>query len=395
MIAILGVTAGAQWLARTTAQEPPKKTEPAEKKSGELLAELRKALEGKDTVVPPPGLPPLPPEKKPEASTLPLPPSNVQAKPESSPSFPPSVPPVSAQPDSKPPVIVNNDPKLPPSTGTPSYEPPVTVQPQDPSRGSSPTPTLPSKPDAAFPPLQQQPGPRGVEPPPPPTVQVTPVAPKNSPWSLVVDMVDGHTVVIATVNQRHAFKIVCQSLDVQTGKHTLKATGKVQITGDMMNGSCDHLAIPLMDDRLVLEGSAHVAIQKMSGNVSSEPATSFELKGSTLDLRISELTPKLIQTTLQQAIQAPRDTSGVESRAGATKGTFDSKQWSPYGVLRRANTKVGTQYHLETSNGQRIELAAREGGSLDEYVGRTISVLGRTEQIDGTQRLRVTHIALP
>jgi len=35
-------------------------------------------------------------------------------------------------------------------------------------------------------------------------------------WSLHVEMVDGRSVVTATVNRKHEFKIVCQSIDLQT-----------------------------------------------------------------------------------------------------------------------------------------------------------------------------------
>ena len=97
-------------------------------------------------------------------------------------------------------------------------------------------------------------------------------------------------VVTATVNQKNEFKIVCQSLDLQTGKGALKATGKVQITGDMMTGSCDVLGISLSEDRLLLEGNALVSIQKLSRRTSSfcsspmDPETSIMKTMTALDL---------------------------------------------------------------------------------------------------------------
>lgn len=415
---ILGLGAGAHLLNRSSAQDPPKKAEPAEKKSDDLFDQLKKALDekkegqGVPTAEPPMPLAPLtpPPAVNP---TLPAPAPSPVPAPMTTPPGLPALPPMGTS-SSTPPVAVP-----PPVTSTPT-DAPKPVFPSkavEPSTGLKPiqntlppatatTPPVSPKPQdlyipqqATKPSVDPMPVQRVAEPPPPPTVQVTSLQLKDSPWSLHVEMVNGQTIVTAVVNKKHQFKIVCQTLDLQTGKNTLRATGKVQISGEMMNGSCDHLAIPLMEDRLVLEGGAQVAIQKMSTNVSTDKAASFELKGSTLDLRISELqSSKLLQAAWAPSNSAPtsRDTAGVEGRAvSRTSTNVDGKQWTPYGVLRRVEAKVGNAYRLETNTGTSIDVAAREGGSLDEYVGRTISVLGRMEMVDGSMKLRVTHIALP
>src|SRR2546425_778018 len=65
---------------------------------------------------------------------------------------------------------------------------------------------------------------------PPPKIDLQPLPPrsalppiaqevaklKDCPWSLHVEMLDGQTIVTATVNKKHEFKIVCKTLDLQT-----------------------------------------------------------------------------------------------------------------------------------------------------------------------------------
>jgi hypothetical protein len=210
---------------------------------------------------------------------------------------------------------------------------------------------------------------------------------------LQVDVVDGRTIVIATVNKKHEFKIVCQSLDLQTGKGTLRASGKVQISGDTMSGSCEHLAISLVEDRLSLEGGASVSIQKVSTNVSDAQPAAFELKGDKLDLRISELQSSNIQQTgSHKAINIDVNVK----QAVATSPPINDKRWTAYGKLVRNETKLGADWRLVKSNGEVIaHLMAREGGALDRFAGQTISVYGTPEVLHGTSVLRVTHIALP
>jgi hypothetical protein len=451
LTAIVSIVAGEYWINRSGAQDAPKKVEPEEKKS-DLFDILKKDLDAKkdySPAFPLPNLPTAPPtvskepivpppspvlQDAPKLSDLktpePLPVQSPQKVAEPTlPLFPNVVPAAQTVP---PPVIVNQQPPLPPTglSKTPTAEPkPVDPVQPNPKAAINELPP-PSKPKAeglptfpALPPTQAtkpvptqnvKPAINNDEPspfiPPPlkkeasegvPAVQVSPMQPiadqvaklKNCPWSLQIDMVDGQTVIMATVNKKHEFKIVCQTLDLQTGKGTLKASGKVQISGDALNGSCEHLAIGLHDDRLVLEGTAEVRIQKLTANVSDAKPAAFELKGATLSLRISELeASKLIQA----------DWRGSESKVTlangsplAANGTTD-KQWSPYGKLRHSDNKSEPTYYLENSAGRRVlQLVTREGGTLDQYVGQTISVFGPTEQLHGSTVVRVTHIALP
>lgn len=361
---ILGVVAGGQLVNRTSAQDTPKKAEPAEKKSeSDLLDVLKKLLD--------PEAPPLPPvtDGKPRVPQ---------------PSAPSSFPPLPTAP-------------VPEKAAAQEVVPPPILGPlNNPKEAEKPTTAVAEPPDLDVPrPKKWQE--------PPPTVQITPYKPpiaaqvakiKDCLWSLHVEMLDGQTIVTATVNQKHEFKIVCKSLDLQTGKGTLKATGKVQITGDMMVGSCELLAISLHEDRLLLEGGAEVSIQKVPTNVSSEKPARFELKGETLNLRISELeSTKLVQANWKAVDVIPM------SRGTPTAKDTEGKQWTPYGILRPAKIDLGAKemaWSLQGPDGKVIaHLVARAGGTLTQYEGRTISVLGVTEQIVGRSMLRVSHIALP
>jgi hypothetical protein len=227
----------------------------------------------------------------------------------------------------------------------------------------------------------------------PAIVQPTPIKTKTSPWSLHVEIVDDLTIVTATVNKKHGFTIVCQNLELQTGKDSLKASGKVKISGDAMNGSCDRLAISLIDDRLVLEGTAEVQIQKTITTVSSDDSrpVGFELKGETLNLRVSELgSGKFLQASWRKA-----DGDFKLDRTLASAPIAGSKQWSPYGKLLkiRATNDGPSAYWLEDSNGTMIhQLIISEGNTLQQYVGRTISVYGLNV---GNNIVQVSHIALP
>jgi hypothetical protein len=185
----------------------------------------------------------------------------------------------------------------------------------------------------------------------------------------------------------------------------------VQISGDMMHGSCEHLAISLTDDRLVLEGAAEVRIQKVTTNVSDTKPASFELKGQTLNLRISELqSGKYLQTGLRQASDVspaylptlPSKAVSMQSGVRQASDMSVGKQWTPYGMLRRVESKVYLAgegemvWALDDARGNTIaQIVARDGGTLTHYEGQRISVLGTPEQIKGGTYLRVTHIALP
>ncbi|MBI1833083.1 MAG: hypothetical protein HYR84_16710 [Planctomycetes bacterium] len=417
LVGIVGIIAGEYLFSRSKAQDGSTKGDSAEKKV-DLDEILKKALEPKKDVA-------LPPLHTPGSAQIPgpgsiPPPSEVQ-KPATLPG-PLPLPPVT---NVKPPLA--DEPKkkdelpaplpLPsqPKDGPPAF-PPLTVQPKE--SNPAPLPPLTTQPKDDLPPIKPAPNGGTVIPPPKgptpsipnlathPEMDTKPARPliaeeiakiKNCPWSLQIDLVDGKTVVVATVHKKHAFKIVCQSLDLQTGKGTLHAAGNVQITGEALTGSCDMLSIPLLDDRLVLDGKASITIEKDSAKVSDSPSTAFELKGERLTLQINQLTSgKYVQTSMRKlAIDV-----NVKQASGARAAAINDKQWTSYGTLRRIDNRTTpadeSVWCLEDARGNVIAyLVARSGGSLSQYEGQRISVYGTAEQIGNDAYLRVSHIALP
>ena len=145
-----------------------------------------------------------------------------------------------------------------------------------------------------------------------------------------------------------------------------------------------------------MDGGASVSIQKVAANVSTERA-SFLLKGSSLDLRISEI---VIATPVQQTSwQRPNEAGSTMPLRSNPPAIADGKKWTPYGRLTPAKIDLGGNemaWSLVGNDGKVISyLVARDGGTLSQYEGQRISVLGATEQIGGRPMLRVTHIALP
>jgi len=345
--------------------EPKKDTIPAP-------APLPSIGESKKDTLPPP----LPPINEPKKNAGPpvIPPLDVKDGPAPQPKesvLPRSqpFPPLSAQPKDEVAPPANTKPMLPPSGGTSSgglTPPPLDTQKPTPRVG--PAPMLPVAEELA--------------------------KLKNCPWSLKIDIVDGQTIVVATVQKKHEFKIVCQSLDLQTGKGTLHAIGKVQITDDTMTGMCEQLSIPLMDDRLVLEGGAAITIEKDASRTSDSAPVAFELKGDRLTLQISQLPTKVVHASPRAAID-----ENVKQASAKSAATTD-KQWTSYGTLRRAGNRMTSSdeavWTLIDARGNVIShLVARNGGSLAQYEGRRISVYGVSEQIGNDSYLRVSHIALP
>ncbi len=396
------------------AQDLPKPPEPA-KKDGNLFELLKKELETKNSVTAPAALPqPTPtavqPPMKEEPKSIPFPPiTQVGAQ---TPTPLPSAPTLAPKDEANVPQIKPQEPMKPlvaPAAGVVQTQAPENVQsfpPMPKDVGVKPA----FGPDTASKPLTPAPAPAAVVPPMDPStpkfadpvqrpitngVVPMPAKPASSPWALHVAVVEGKTIVTATVNKQHEFKIVCDSLDLQTGKGTLKASGKVRINGDALQGNCNELSIPLNEDRLVLDGKAEVRIQRVSTTVTTDtrPAT-FELKGESLNLRISELqSAHLIETHWRRSDETnPRD------RVVPASLTNDAKQWSSWGTLRRSTEKIAglPVWRLENSTGAVIAtLVTREGGTLTQYEGRSISVFGMNEQMNGRTVLRVSHIALP
>jgi hypothetical protein len=439
LAALVGLAAGDYVFNRSSgAQDAPKKAEPDEKKS-DLFELLKKELEGKkdsglapppplgvDPLPPPSGLvptatqekPPLPPVvDAPTPAPLPLPqgtPEETKAVTPQGPAIPaptpiapsktndPVMPPPPSNFGAQLPANLTPPPSLPPVTPpkeiAPSV-PPAAPQPRSTTPANDPLNGVRTPPGGVLPTIGTDSGaaPRtSVLPPALPAtapIHATPQAAKTktSPWTLHVEIVDDMTIVTATVNKKHEFKVVCQNLEVMTGKDAFRASGKVKITGECMNGSCERLAISLTDDRLVLEGAAELQIQKTILQVSSDDskAAAFELKGETLNLRISELQAgKFTQVSWSKSHVDFTDRT-VETKPQPPASKPGSKEWSPYGKLRR----VDGNWRLEDNAGRTIlRIETTNGQLLESYNGRNISVFG--PMVD-KMTVRVTHIAVP
>jgi hypothetical protein len=396
------------------AQDLPKPPEPA-KKDDNLFDLLKKELDAKNGLPTPSALPQpapvqsptLPPPMKVEdkGSTLTFPAitqgndkpvsapieKNVTAKPTTfppiepmKPNVAPSVPMPTIQPAGgfQAPVPAPKEAGIKPAVGPDTAAPTQIAPPK--TLVTPPTSIEPTAPKFADP----------VQRPATPAIVQQPAKPASSPWALHVEVVEGKTIVTATVNKKHEFKIICDSLDLQTGKGTLKAVGKVRIKGEALQGHCNELAIPLNEDRLVLDGNAEVRIQRVTTTVSETNPASFELKGDSLNLRISELqSAHLIETHWRRT-----DEAGTRNRVVPASMTTDNKAWSSWGTLRRSSEKIDGQpvWRLENTTGTVIAtLLPRDGGTLAQYEGRNISVFGTNEQVSGRTVLRVSHIALP
>ncbi len=447
LAAIAGIVAGEYLFNRSGAQDAPKKAVPDEKKTeGNLFDILKKELDAKKDAVDklPPLLHPLPvPSPTVDAKDQIPPPS--APKPDVAVPTPPKVndpktalPPLpgpASPPQVAPPLIINQAPMSPavpdkPQTVEPKEGEPLPHQPppnpiqqigsgdlppfgKPKTDGSwqlpSPAPVPPplDKPEESrlSPMTPKEPAARPLSPMQPIVDQVAKL--KNCPWSLQVDMVDGRTVVTATVNKKHEFRIACEKLDLQTGNGTLKASGKVQISSDAMNGACEHLEIPLMEDRLVLEGGAEVRIANDAANISNVKQAAFELKSQTLNMRISELpSGKVAQAGWNVPPASLPKSIAVDGNYPATNtpGSPASRfyigeapltgPWTGYGILRRTKDVYNGQpvWCLEGRDGRRFErFVAREGGKLDAFEGQTMSVYLQSDKVMSY----ATHIALP
>ena len=138
-----------------------------------------------------------------------------------------------------------------------------------------------------------------------------------------------------------------------------------------------------------------MSIQKNVTTVSSDDGkpAAFELKGETLNLRISELQSGKFLQTSWRPINV--DNGGGKTTDGAS--TSDYRNWSPYATLRRAKGDNGSTWRLESS-GRTILLLVTSGDRvLEQYEGRMISVFGPAVNSDGNSlpTVRVTHIAVP
>ncbi|GEM_PF-4234350 len=253
----------------------------------------------------------------------------------------------------------------------------------------------------------------------------------DSPWTMHLESVDGKTVLQAIVHQKAKFKVVCDRVDLQAPRGTMLAVGHVQLSGEGFMGACERLSIPLHDDRLILEGNAEVGIrtqpmalidERKEGvpplveprkveeqTLSAVPI--LHLKGDHLDLRWSDLQPTTPAYTRPDPTNHPFERGGAGG-APMIKGTpgplvkvaFNSpanEKWSDWGTLLALPVAPGAknaprQYAIQNREGNILAFVrAPANMSLQEYIGKRVSVFGLPTREDGrtVMTFSVSHVA--
>jgi hypothetical protein len=116
-----------------------------------------------------------------------------------------------------------------------------------------------------------------------------PVQPENSPWTLHMEIAGGQKVLVARLNKRTEFRILCDHVEMKTTEGAVVAVGHVTVFGSGLKGTCNRLILRLSGDSFVLDGKAEVSIQQ-GGNVELNGQTA-ELKGEQLSLRLQQQQP--------------------------------------------------------------------------------------------------------
>ncbi len=107
--------------------------------------------------------------------------------------------------------------------------------------------------------------------------------PDASPWHFQVAIIDQRTVLTAKTDKGATFVIRCASLKLNRPDGNVEASGKVEIEGNALQASCDKLTINWSEDRLQLNGNAHL-LRTSNGE-------KIELNGPTLHFHMSTLQP--------------------------------------------------------------------------------------------------------
>jgi hypothetical protein len=203
---------------------------------------------------------PLAEEPKREAPETPdMPPKETTAKTDVLPPMP-EINPVPTQP----PLLGSKAPlpePQPPSPGIPTM-PPALVAP--------PAPVVPTD---FRPPDSGKPGIAPVAAAVPATKEIV-----NCPWNLSMKVDQGRTILTATAGKESTFTVVCDRLEMQSPRGSLKAMGDVRITSASLEGTCATLTLNLQGDRVLLEGDVRVK--------STRDSQDLELTGDRLNLRI-------------------------------------------------------------------------------------------------------------
>lgn len=154
---------------------------------------------------------------------------------------------------------------------------------------------LPDVPSPVFPPLTDKKDSVVLPPafmredhlPPPPFAhppKASPPAIKTSSiWSFSFEMKEGRTYLTAKTGSNE-YKVICDSLDLQAPRGQVVAQGFVTVESASLSAKGEKLTISFGEDRLLLEGKAHVQCRALDAGV--------ELTGERFSLRHDEAAKK-------------------------------------------------------------------------------------------------------
>jgi hypothetical protein len=135
----------------------------------------------------------------------------------------------------------------------------------------------------------------------PPPIQATKIEPEPvgpCPWNLNMEIIDGRTHLVAKNGPDVQFKVICEKLDLQTPRGRINATGKVTITTENVEGTCERLTISWHEDAVVLEKA------KMKCKLDGQDA---DFNAEQMTLRLSRVLPvnHVIPTPVSETESSP------------------------------------------------------------------------------------------
>jgi hypothetical protein len=166
---------------------------------------------------------------------------------------------------------------------TPALPEPPTAPPARPAEGSPSAPipqnTTIASPRGALGASEPVPPTSGPEGSPTRAVPAAPAPPPAvCPWTFHLVVVEGRTVLTAKVGGEVQFKVTCDRLDLQAPNGAIQAAGAIKLTSAGLEGSSERLTINLREDRVILDGQAHLKARRQSQEL--------ELQAERLSLRL-------------------------------------------------------------------------------------------------------------
>jgi hypothetical protein len=99
------------------------------------------------------------------------------------------------------------------------------------------------------------------------------------PWTFSLSVVKGRTLLTARIGSKVQFRVSCDRLDMQAPSGAIQATGKISLSSAGLDATSEKLTIQLQEDKVVLEGFAHVKAKRNDQEL--------DLQADRLSLRLS------------------------------------------------------------------------------------------------------------